>query len=142
MSVSVEIFRIPEPAGKEVPVIGLNDCRDIPFLDEEFLQDSIDLNEWVTGGRSATFYAKVKGNTRGSKFKEGDVLVVDRTWPVQNGKLAVCCIGNSFVLKKVRVDGEGLWLESVNNSEDALLINEADQLLIWGLVTYEVKRVW
>ena len=142
MSVSVEIFRIPEPVGKEVPIIGLNDCRDIPFLDEDFLKDSIDLNEWVTGGRNATFYAKIKGNARGSKFREGDVLVVDRSWPVQSDKLAVCCIENSFVLKKVTTDETGLWLESINGSEDPILITEENQLLIWGLVTYEVKRVW
>lgn len=142
MSVSVEIFKIPEPAEKEVPVIGLRDCRDIPFLDEEFLQDSLDLNDWVTGGRRATFYAKVKGNTKGSIFREGDVLVVDRSWPIQNNKLAVCCIGEEFVLKKIRSGEEGLWLESINGYEDPVWITEENQFLIWGLVTYEVKRIW
>lgn len=142
MSVVVNIYKIPKPAEKEIPVIALRDYQDIPFLEDEFLQHSIDLNELVTGNRGATFYAKVRGNCSGSPFREGDLLVVDRSWPMQLNKLVVCCIGEAFVLKIVRKGREGIYLESLNGLEAPIALTEENQFLVWGLVTYEVRRLW
>lgn len=142
MSVLVDIFKIPEPVEKDVPVISLRGFQDVPFLEEGFLQHSVDLNELVTGNRGATFYAKVSGNCSGSTFKKGDVLVVDRSWPMQINKLAVCSMGGEFVLKMIRQGREGIYLESVNGSEPPIVLTDENQFLVWGLVTYELKRLW
>lgn len=142
MSVLVDIFRIPEPAEKDVPLIGLHDRFDIPFLDEEFLKDSLDLNYLVSGNREATFFAKVKGNSHGSKYREGDVLVVDRSLPLQSNRSVVCYIGNEFEVKFLKLRDNSLWLESFSGVERPLLITEENQFLIWGRVTYELRKVW
>lgn len=141
MSVSVEIFRVPEPSEKDVPVIGLWDS-DIPFLDDDFLQESLDLNALVSGNLSTTFYAKVKENCSGSKYHRGDVLVVDRSWPLQNNKYAICYIGNDFVVKIIKRRAEGLCLESLNGVENPIILTEENRFLVWGMVTYEIRKIW
>ena len=141
MSVSVEIFRVPELSEKEVPVMGLWDS-DIPFLDDDFLQESLDLNAYVSGNINTTFYAKVKENGSGSKYHSGDVLVVDRSWPLQNNKFAVCYIGNDFVVKMIKSRVGGLCLESLNGSEDPIILTEENRFLVWGMVTYVIRKMW
>lgn len=142
MSVLVEIFRIPEPVERNVPFIGLYDPLDIPFLDDEFLKDSLDLNFLVSGNREATFFARVKGDCQGSKYREGDVLVVDRSLPLRINQPVVCCIGNEFEVKFLKRRDDGLWLEALSGVERPLLLTEKNQLMVWGRVTFEVRKVW
>lgn len=142
MSVLVKIYKVPEPEHSEVSQIALKACSDVPFQDDDFLRESIDLNEQVSGGQGSTFYAKIKKNNNSSAYKEGDVLVVNRSWPIQNNKLVVCCIDGEFVLKRVNLQDNSLWLESPNGLGAPVLVSEENQFIVWGVVTHELRRLW
>ncbi len=143
MSVTVDIYKVPEPVQQEAKVVSFIEKNEISFSDEEFLQHSMDLNSVVEGNKGVTFYARVTGGNIGSGYRQGDVLVVDRGWPLQDNKLAVCCINNVFLVKRIKLKGGQIWLESGNNNgEEAILLEEGNQLEIWGMVIYEIKRVW
>lgn len=114
----------------------------LPVPVDDFLDDFIDMNQELVKNKEATFYARVVGNSEGNEFSEGDVLVVDRSLPLQKDKMAVCFLDGNFTLKKIRLEGGTLWVESLNASFDAIRITEDNQFMVWGMVTYTVKQTW
>jgi DNA polymerase V len=142
MSVFVEICK-PRPSSPlRLSFIGNASEADGLLIEDDFLTEQIDLNRELMKNPATTFYARVVGNFQESGFLEGDILVVDRSLPLQNKKLAVCCIGGKFSVKRVLLKENGLWLASLDNPFHTTQITEEKQFDIWGLVTYVVKRTW
>lgn len=109
---------------------------------DDFLEESIDLNHEVAKNNQATFYARIIGETEKSEFSDGDLLVVDRSLPLQHDKMVVCFLEGNFTVKKVRREEGTLWLETLNRPYDAIRLTGDNYYMVWGLVTYIVKRTW
>lgn len=142
MSILVEICKPVEVSDLRISSNGSPFQLEYPFADEDFAEHFIDLNQELVINKTATFYARVVGEASGSEFSVGDVLVVDRSLPLQNNKVAICYADGQFTVRKIRREGGALWLEALHTAFDAIRINEDNQFMIWGLVTYIVKRVW
>ena len=140
MSVLVEICKPVEASSIRIPIIRGEEDDDL--LGESFLEASVDLNQEVVHDPAATFYARVVGNSSESGFSEGDILVVDRNAPLQHDKLVVCCINGTFTVKRLQLKEGTLWLEALDNPFRPIALNDENQLDVWGLVTYVVKRTW
>ena len=142
MDIQLQICKLPAFPAFTVPMVGSPVRAGYPSPADDFLEDFIDLNKELVKNKATTFYARVVGNSMETDFSEGDVLVVDRSLPLQNRKIAVCFVDGSFTVKKVRLEKEVLYLEALNTTFEPIRITEDNQFLIWGIVTYVVKRVW
>ena len=142
MDMRLQIFNLPETTDYQIPMMGTPVRAGFPSPADDFLEDFIDLNKELVKNKAATFYARVVGNSMETDFSEGDVLVVDRSLPLQNRKIAVCFVDGCFTVKKVRLEGDSLYLEALNTAFKPIRVTEDNQFLIWGIVTYVVKRVW
>ena len=142
MSLQLQICKLPESSDFHVPMAGTLVSAGFPSPADDFLEDFIDLNKELVKNKGATFYARVVGNSMETEFSEGDVLVVDRSLPLQSNKIAVCFVDGSFTVKKVRLEGSILYLEALNTAFKPIRITEDNQFMIWGIVTYVVKKVW
>ena len=142
MSLQLQICKLPEFSDFHVPMVGTLVSAGFPSPADDFLEDFIDLNKELVKNKGATFYARVVGNSMETEFSEGDVLVVDRSLPLQSNKIAVCFVDGSFTVKKVRLEGSVLYLEALNTAFKPIRITEDNQFMIWGIVTYVVKKVW
>lgn len=108
----------------------------------DFIDLSIDLNRHLIKHPSATFYARVKGESmKDAGISDGDLLIIDRSIDPVDGKIAICFVDGEFTLKRIKIDAEGVWLIPANAQFKPLLIKEGNNLLIWGVVTYVVKSV-
>jgi DNA polymerase V len=129
-----------------------NDIR-IPYISEgvsagfpspatDFMENNIDLNKELSENPLATFYIKVKGNSMiDAGINDKDVLVVDRSLEPQNNKIAICCIDGEFTVKRIQVEKDCLYLMPENPSYEPIKVTEENQLIIWGMVTYVIKKV-
>ena len=125
----------------------------IPFVKEgvsagfpspaaDFMETSIDLNKELTDNPLATFYIKVKGNSMiDAGINDNDVLVVDRSLEPQNHKIAICFIDGEFTVKRILVEQDCLYLMPENPSYSPIKVTEENQLIIWGMVTYVIKKL-
>ena len=125
----------------------------IPFIKEgvsagfpspaaDFMETNIDLNKELSENQLATFYIKVKGNSMiDAGIDDKDVLVVDRSLEPQNNKIAICFIDGEFTVKRILVEKECLYLMPENASYSPIKITEENQLIIWGIVTYVIKKL-
>lgn len=142
MSIVVEICKPSEVSSLRVSYVGGAPEADDLLTDDTFLTEQIDMNRELLKSPGATFYARVVDNYPESDFQQGDILVVDRSLPFQNKKLAVCYIDGKFRVKRVLLKDDGLWLAALDNPFEAIRITEEKQFDLWGMVTYVVKRMW
>lgn len=108
----------------------------------DFMEDTIDLNKELSENPLATFYIRVKGNSMiDAGINDKDVLVVDRSLEPQNNKIAICFIDGEFTVKRIQVEKDCLYLMPENPDYSPIKVTEENQLIIWGVVTYVIKKI-
>ena len=88
-----------------------------------------------------TFLKPKEGNSmEDAEISDGDLLVIDRSLEPKNNKIAVCFLDGDFTVKIINKIGEKLYLKPENKDYKEIEINEENELIIWGIVTYVVKK--
>lgn len=114
-----------------------------PSPAQDYMSESIDLNQELIRHPATTFYARAVGDSmKGCGIDDGDLLVIDKAISPQNGDIVVAYIDGEFTLKKVRLepDGSCLWLIPANDEYPPIKITEENEFIIWGVLTYNIKR--
>jgi len=113
-----------------------------PSPAEDFKELKISIDQEVVKNESATFFARVDGQSmQGAGLDDGDLIVIDRSQEPENGKIAVCFIDGEFTVKRLKVEDDCIYLMPENSRYKALKVTSENQLIIWGIVTYVVKKV-
>ena len=108
----------------------------------DFMTQAIDLNKVLVMPPAATFYGRVVGDSMiDAGIEEGDILVIDKSLEAQDGDMAVCFVDGDFTLKYLRFHEGGLTLVPANDRYPSIEIGEGSDFMMWGVVTYVIKRV-
>lgn len=125
----------------ELPFITAGIKAGFPSPAADFDGTKISLDAVLIKNKEATFYAKATGTSMiGAGIDDGDILVIDRSLEPQNNKVAVCFIDGEFTVKRINITKEGILLMPENKNFEPIQIKEENQLIIWGTVTYVIKR--
>lgn len=114
-----------------------------PSPAQDYMSESIDLNQELIRHPATTFYARAVGDSmKGCGIDDGDLLVIDKAISPQDGDIVVAYIDGEFTLKKVRLepDGSCLWLIPANDEYTPIKVTEENDFIIWGVLTYNIKR--
>ena len=113
-----------------------------PSPADDFKELRISIDKEVVRNEEATFYARVSGESmQGAGLDDGDLLVIDRSMEPQHDKIAVCYIDGEFTVKRLKVVADGVFLIPENPKYKPIKITEENELIVWGIVTYVVKKV-
>jgi len=113
-----------------------------PSPADDYMDMSLDLNKELIKNPNATFYGRVKGNSmQNIGILNGDVLVIDRSLDPVNDAIAVCYIDGDFTVKRVHVEGDTCFLIPENEDYDPIPVGEDNDFMIWGIVTYVIKKM-
>ena len=113
-----------------------------PSPADDFKEIRISLDNELVKNRDATFYARVCGESMvGAGLDDGDLLVIDRSLGPENGKIAVCLVDGEFTVKRIKKEKDRLYLMSENKKYKHIEIKEENELIIWGMVEYVIKKV-
>lgn len=111
-----------------------------PSPADDFLDLSIDLNEEYIRNKSATFFARVKGDSmKDAGISEGDLLIVDKSLEPKNNKIAVCFIDGEFTVKRITIEKDLIWLVAENKRYAPIKVTKDNDFIIWGIVTNVIK---
>jgi DNA polymerase V len=126
----------------KIPFIPDGVSAGFPSPAADFMETNIDLNAALSENPLATFYIRVNGNSMiDAGINDKDVLVVDRSLEPQNNKIAICCIDGEFTVKRIQVETDCLYLMPENSNYQPIKVTEENELIIWGIVTYVIKKV-
>ena len=113
-----------------------------PSPADDFKEVRISLDKELVKNKEATFYARVDGDSMiGAGLENGDLLVIDRSLNPENGKIAVCLINGEFTVKRIKKEKEKIYLIPENKKYKTIEIKEENELIIWGIVEYVIKKL-
>ena len=113
-----------------------------PSPADDFKELRISIDQEVVRNEEATFYARVSGESmQGAGLDDGELLVIDRSIEPQNNKIAVCYVDGEFTVKRLKVVSDGVFLIPENPRYHPIKVTEESELIIWGIVTYVVKKL-
>ncbi|HTG64754.1 MAG TPA: translesion error-prone DNA polymerase V autoproteolytic subunit [Flavobacterium sp.] len=125
-----------------IPFIPDGVSAGFPSPAADFMENNIDLNKELSENPLATFYIKVKGNSMiDAGINDKDVLIVDRSIEPQDNKIAICFIDGEFTVKRIKLEKDCLYLMPENSNYTPIKVTEENQLIIWGIVTYVIKKM-
>jgi DNA polymerase V len=136
-------FFIPDTENSmNMPFVSSGIKAGFPSPAADFDEVRISLDQMVVKNKSATFYAKASGNSmNGAGIADGDVLVIDRSLEPANNKIAVCFIDGEFTVKRIKIEKDSVYLAPENEDFEPIKITESNELVIWGIVTYVLKKI-
>lgn len=113
-----------------------------PSPADDFKELRISLDKELVKNEEATFYARVSGDSmQGAGLENGDLLIIDRSIEPSNNKIAVCFIDGEFTVKRIKIESKKIQLIPENKKYSPIKINEENELIIWGIVTYVIKKL-
>jgi len=113
-----------------------------PSPADDFKETRISLDKELVKNKEATFYARVSGDSMiEAGLDDGDLLVIDRSLNPENGKIAICLIDGDFTVKRIKKEKNKFYLMPENKKYKAIELKEENELIIWGIVEYVIKKL-
>ena len=109
----------------------------------DYIEEDIDLNIHLIKNVPATFVIRVQSKSMTNVgVNDGDILVVDKSLKPRNFSTVIANVHDELVVKSFIKEGNKQFLTSGSkNFEDRILINEEEDIFIWGVVTYVIHSV-
>lgn len=140
----LQLYRVDERTKMEIPFVQDGLVAGFPSPSQDYIQQSIDLNKELIKNPLTTFFGRVTGESmKDAGISPGDVLVIDRSLELTDGRIAVCYVDGNFTVKRIKIDKKKkeIWLMPANSDFEPIKVTEANNFLVWGIVTYIVKKV-
>ena len=142
MTKKITFFQPDQDSGKTSLLSNEGVSAGFPSPADDFKELRISIDKEVVKNETATFYARVSGESmQGAGLDDGDLLVIDRSLEPENNKIAICFIDGEFTVKRLKVEKNCVYLMPENPKYQPIKVTEDNELIIWGVVTYVVKKL-
>lgn len=136
---SVSPASVPEKK-YETPLFSARPAAGFPSPGDDLVEKPLDLNDLLIDNPTATFFVRVSGDSmEGAGIFDGDVLVVDRSVEASDGKIVVAAVFGELVVKRLKKTPRAVELVSENSAYSPIVINDVDDVYIWGVVIGSVR---
>jgi DNA polymerase V len=125
----------------ELPLVEATISAGFPSPADDYSEARLDLNKELISNQSATFYARVRGDSMTlAGISDGDLLIIDKSKTPLNGSIVVCLIDGEFTVKRLQKKGNQFYLMPENDKYQPIKIKPENDVTIWGVVTYTIKK--
>ena len=112
-----------------------------PSPADDYLEDQLDLNKHLIHHQEATFFVRAQGESMlNAGIHPGDILVVDKSLTAKSGKIVIAVVDGEFTVKRLYKYKGKITLKAENPDFDDIVINENNELIIWGVVTSVIHQ--
>ena len=114
----------------------------LPSDVEDILECHLDLNQHLTENSEGVFCIRVQGDSMiGAGIHDHDLLVVDRLPEPVDGKIVIASINAELTVKRLKRENNQLFLMPENPAYSPIVITEAMDLKIWGVVRHVIHAL-
>jgi DNA polymerase V len=109
---------------------------------DDYMERGIDLNEQLIKNKPATFFFRMKGDAmREAGIFDKDVLIVDRSLKLANGKIIVAVLNGELIVRRFHKNFSSAFLIPENSRYKNINLAEFSDFALWGVVTYVIHPV-
>jgi DNA polymerase V len=155
MPIAPTISKIFQPLDRisyRLPLFACPVSAGFPSPADDYLEGQLDLNQHLIKHPVATclvqrtlrkpqrdcirFFVRATGDSMiRAGIHPGDLLIVDRSLEASDGRVVIAVVDGELLVKRLRQRGECVYLVAENPSYPSLLITEAMDFSVWGVVT-------
>jgi DNA polymerase V len=106
---------------------------------DDYMERGIDLNEELVRNKPATYFFRMKGDAmREAGIFDNDVLIVDRSLKLMNGKIIVAILNGELLVRRFHKNFSSAFLIAENSRYKNINLAEFSDFTVWGVVTYVI----
>ena len=129
-------FPDKNPSSISVPLFTDKVAAGFPSPADDYIEKTLDLNDLLVQKPAATFFVRAEGESMlGAGIHPNDILVVDRSIEAVPGKIVICALNGELTVKRLKSIGNEIVLGAENPAYQDIIVQEAIDVVIWGVVT-------
>ena len=112
-----------------------------PAPGDDMVEMALNVHDLLVKNPDSTFFVRVEGDSmEGAGIFSGDILVIDRSITPRTGMIVVAAVDGGLVVKRLRIDHDGMWLCSEQEGYVPIAVTESSECFLWGVVTGSVRQ--
>ena len=124
-----------------VPLFASRVPAGFPSPADDFIEDTINLNQHLVAHPASTFFVRASGDSMiQAGIHTNDILVVDRSLEAVNGSIVIAAVNGELTVKRLEVAKDQVALLPENPAYSPLPITEETDFSIWGVVTAVIHQ--
>lgn len=124
----------------EIPLYLTPAACGFPSPAQDYVEQTIDLNQHCVSHPAATFYVKASGHSMVEEgINDSDMLIIDRAITARHGDIVLACLDGEFTVKKLQVQPVPALLPG-NPDFPPIYPQEGQELDIFGVVTFVLHK--
>ena len=136
-----DLFSIIKKTQINTPVFLDKVSAGFPSPATDYMENKLDLNEYLITHPAATFIVKASGSSMvNADIYSGDLLIVDRSVTPKSNNIVIASIFGDLTVKKLKKKEKSLFLVPANNDYPSIEVKEEMECFIWGVVTYIIHE--
>lgn len=109
----------------------------------DFAQKRIDLNAHLFQNRDSSFLFRVQGDSMVDVgIFDGDTIIVDRAISASHNHIVLAIVDDAFTIKRLHKRDNTICLLSENSAYAPITFQEGQELRIWGVVTFNLRKLF
>lgn len=119
-----------------LPLVLSRVAAGFPSPADDYVEKSLDLNEYLVSNSAATFFVRASGDSMiDAGIHHGDILIVDRSMEAESGRVVIAVVEGDMLVKRLKKVHGALMLLSENENEPPIRITGDTEFSVWGVVT-------
>tara|TARA_R110002020_G_scaffold50821_3_gene143877 strand:- start:467 stop:922 length:456 start_codon:yes stop_codon:yes gene_type:complete len=124
----------------KLPMVGQAVHAGFPSPADDFIEETIDLNQVLITNPTATFLWRVVGDCMiDVKIFPGDVVIVDRSLAPRHRSIVLAMVDGEPTLNRLNRRGGVMVLHNENAKLPKFTISDGTDVSVWGIVTATIR---
>ena len=138
---NLNLFSIIKNTQINTPVFLDKVSAGFPSPATDYMENKLDLNEYLIKHPAATFIVKANGSSMvNADIYSGDLLIVDRSLTPKNNNIVIASVFGDLTVKKLKKKETSLFLVPANEDYPSIQVKEEMECFVWGVVTYVIHE--
>ncbi|MGB4270439.1 MAG: translesion error-prone DNA polymerase V autoproteolytic subunit [Spirochaetota bacterium] len=112
-----------------------------PSPADDYIEKTLDLNEYLIHHPAATFFVRVSGDSMAPLICHGDILVVDKALTPASGNIVIAAVDGELTVKRLVANGETMMLVPDNEAYQPIALTPQVDCTVWGVVVHIIRTV-
>lgn len=136
------LYRCKSDTQLKCPLVGSEVAAGFPSPAQDYIEESLDLNEHLIAHPMATYFVRVEGYSMiNAGIYPGDILIVDRALEPAHKKIVIAIVDGELTVKRLHKNKDKWYLVPENADYEPLEITDDMSFKIWGIVTYAIHKM-
>lgn len=113
-----------------------------PSPADDYIDRSLDLNEYLVRHPAATFFVRATGDSMvNAGIHSGDILIVDRALDPADNRIVIAVINGELTVKRIRRAKGKVFLLAENPAFPPIEVTPETGFEVWGVVAHVIHQV-